>query len=391
MEHGHTPQNPDEQGGIQIKKLLAILQTQSPVIVMFIVAGMAMLGWFLYITANLWILFCISVFLAYLMAGPVNLLSGKMNRGLAILILFAVVAGVVAASLVLFIPQIIEEFKVFGRDFPQEIAQLREHMTRFDAWLGSQNVPPVIKDLPENLLVSAGDMFGGMAKQTLNRLAGGLTRVFLPLIILPLTTFYLLKDAHRLHDTFIRYFPEDNHERVTHLLSQIDLAFGGFIRGRLKLCLVVGAGMIVGLNLTGMKFATVLGIICGICEFIPYIGPVVGAVPVLIIGLVTKKMAIALIIVLIVQLLENIIFVPMIMSGEMGLHPLVVLFALIAGGQVGGLGGMLISVPLMATIKILLEYYVASTDGQSAASLDAARDAQPGPSPADPDSQPPQE
>jgi predicted PurR-regulated permease PerM len=361
MEHETAPENPESQGGIPFRKLGEILKTRSPVIVMFIVAGMGLLGWFLYLTADLWILFCVSVFLAYLMAGPVDLLSRKMNRAVAILVLFAVVACVVSVSLVLFIPQVVEEFRAFSEDFPQDIAQLSQHMSRLDAWLGSQNLPPALKKLPENLLTNAGEIFGQTAGQTLNKLAGGLTKIFLPLIILPLTTFYLLKDSRRMHETFVRYFPEQSRESITGLLSQIDRAFGGFIRGRLKLCLVVGTGMVIGLNLAGMKFATVLGIICGICEFIPYIGPVAGAVPVLIVGMVTDKMLIGLGMVLLVQIIENIIFIPMIMSSEMGLHPLVVLFALIAGGQVGGLAGMLISVPLVATVKILLEYYVSNS------------------------------
>ena len=333
-------------------------------VVLFIVGVIAAIGWFIYKTSDIWAYFCISVFVAYLMSGPVNLLSNRINRSLAILIMFGAITCCIVVIILLFVPELQKEIGEFIKTVPAQIEEMQGSFTRLNKLIDEANLPDQVKvaltQVPDKLLGEVGSASGQFAKLFPNILKL-LQNMFMPLIIVPITTFFLLKDTHLFHDTFIRCFPEESRGTITGLLAKVDTAFGGFIRSRLKLCLVVGVGMMIGLRIVGMKFSLLLGLICGICEFVPYIGPLVGAVPVVLVGVLTKKTIIALVIVLIVQFLENVIFVPTIMGGEMGLHPLLVLFALMAGGRVWGLGGMLLSVPLVATAKIFLEYYMANS------------------------------
>lgn len=335
------------------------MEQKSPVALFLIALGFAAAGWFAYHTKEIWGYVLVAMAIAYLLSGTVDLISEKgVNREIASIVVFFSLVGVVVVAFLLLIPPVKYQISNLDNDLPQVVATAQKHFDNITGWLEKSDMPDGVKNLPSRFWVNfesyGGNLLKKVADSVLN-LRSGLNAF----IIIPMGTFYFLKDAPKFRVVFLNMFSTHRQKNVEDLLREIDIAFGGFIRSRLKLCFVVGVGMIIGLLLFRVKYAIVLGLFAGFCEFVPYVGPLVGAVPTIIVGAIYGKTAAALSIVIAVQLLENAIFVPKVMGNEMGLHPMVVLLALLAGGQIAGAGGMVISVPLVAAVKIIGKYYLA--------------------------------
>jgi len=335
-----------------------ILRERSPVAILIGIALVAAIGWFIYQTMEIWGYFLISVAIAYLLSGSVNKLSDRgVPRTMAVFISFVGLLAGLSLILLILIPMLRDQINRFADDFPRFVTQTQHHFDHFNSMLHDSNLPEEIKNMPDRFWGGFEEFGVRVLQRSVNGVIGIFSRLY-AFIIIPLATYYLLKDVHKFNDVFLNLFSPENRGNVQDLLSELDTAFGGFIRSRLKLCLIVGTGMIAGLYIFKIPYPVVLGLIAGICEFVPYVGPIVGAVPTLLVGFISHKFLVAIIIVAIVQLLENAVFVPKVMGSEMGLHPLVVLLALLAGGQLAGAGGMIISVPLVAAGKILIQYFL---------------------------------
>lgn len=354
-----------------------VIKTRSPVMILLLVAVLVTLGWFFYRTKEIWAYFLISVMIAYLLGGPVNTLSARgLNRTLSVSIVFVIVIGSLTLFLVLIIPYLNGKINSFAQEFPEYVRQAETHIEKINIWLEKSELPEDVKNVPERFMAGLEEYSVSLLQKSVNSILGIFSQLY-AFIIIPLATFYLLKDVDRFQLVFLNLFPADKQESIDTLLREIGRSFGNFIRSRLKLCLVVGLGMMLGLFVLGVPYPVILGLIAGICEFIPYIGPVVGAIPACIVGLITGKIVQVLIIVLIVQALENMVFIPKIMGEEMGLHPLIVIMALLAGGQFAGVGGMVLSVPLVAAVKITGEYILQQTRKGTVAGLEAEDDEDP--------------
>ncbi len=333
-----------------------VIKTRSPVTILLLVAGVVMSGWFFYRTKEIWGYFLISVMIAYLLSGPVNSLSSRgLSRTISVSIIFIIVIGSLTLFLVLIIPYLNGKINSFAHEFPEYVTQAQTHIDKLSGWLETSELPDNVKNVPDRFMAGLQEYSISILQRGINSIIGIFSQLYAFLII-PLATFYLLKDVNRFHQTFITLFPENKRKSIDALLGDIGRSFGNFIRSRLKLCIVVGIGMTIGLAVLKVPYPVILGLIAGICEFVPYIGPVVGAIPACIVGLITGKILQVLVMVLIVQALENLVFIPKIMGSEMGLHPLIVIMALLAGGQFAGIGGMVLSVPLVAAVKITGEY-----------------------------------
>ncbi|HEX3032252.1 MAG TPA: AI-2E family transporter, partial [Bacillota bacterium] len=138
----------------------------------------------------------------------------------------------------------------------------------------------------------------------------------------------------------------------------MDQVLRGFIRGHLLVCGLVGGLSALGLYLIGVPFALLLGIIAGILDIIPFFGPILGAVPALALALLQSWQATiyTLLLFVIIQQVEGNIITPKILGEAVGLHPLIIIFALLAGGHLWGVTGMIIALPLAAVIRVAARY-----------------------------------
>ncbi|HYD10144.1 MAG TPA: AI-2E family transporter [Acidimicrobiales bacterium] len=185
------------------------------------------------------------------------------------------------------------------------------------------------------------------------------SRVFhvaLIVFLAPVLAFYLLVDLPRLRVVAESLLPPGNRDELLHVGRRLNRAIGGFFRGQLLVALIVGVIVSVCLAVVGLPFWLIVGMIAGLFNVIPLIGPWVGAVPGIIIALTTRDVATAVWVAAIMagaQQLDNHFISPVVMQRAVKLHPAAVLLALLAGGTLGGFFGLLLAVPTTAVLKIL--------------------------------------
>ena len=192
--------------------------------------------------------------------------------------------------------------------------------------------------------------------------------VFLPKIIgslvewgllIPLFLFFILRDERKVRFLFIKIVPNSIVERAYYLYHQFNTKFGDYIFAKAIEAAIVGIIITTGLLIIGYPFAFLLGILAGITNILPYIGPFLGFIPALIIGLVDQNPNTTLGAMIVLYLVANIIDLalvfPLLVSKIVNLHPIVVVISVILGSQFGGVVGMIISIPMAAFVKLLFQ------------------------------------
>jgi len=178
-------------------------------------------------------------------------------------------------------------------------------------------------------------------------------------------SFYLLKDYDFFKKMYIKiatvFLNSDKIKVINNVAREIDIVISKFIRGQLLDALIVGLLSSIGLIFIGMDFAFLIGFTAGIANLIPYIGPVVGCIPAIIVGILSPNPIItvwAILVFIVVQQLDGAIISPKVVGDSTGLHPVFVIMAVAIGGSLGGILGMLISVPILGIIKLFVSKYI---------------------------------
>jgi predicted PurR-regulated permease PerM len=176
--------------------------------------------------------------------------------------------------------------------------------------------------------------------------------------------FYLLKDIEYFKNLYHEYtellFNRSHNEKLSGFLTEINGVVANFIRGQLLVALIVGVTSSIALYLVGLDYAVLVGMTAGLCDIIPYFGPIVGSIIAVIVALVTGsplKALLAVVALLVVQQLEGYIISPKIIGKSVGLHPVFIILAIVIGGHFFGLVGMLLAVPTAGIIKLILLRY----------------------------------
>jgi predicted PurR-regulated permease PerM len=188
----------------------------------------------------------------------------------------------------------------------------------------------------------------------------GTAELVAALIVIPLISFYLLLDTARLRDTLIGLFPVRWRGDVQQVLSAVNRSLGTYIYSRVILALFAGLMMLVLLMMLQVKFSLVLALLAFVSEFIPVVGAWIALVPTCLIALATNPGIILWIIVgfAIIQLIQNYVVAPRLMSETMDIHPLTVVLAMLVGGVLGGFAGLLLAIPAAAAIKVIFNLFV---------------------------------
>lgn len=204
-------------------------------------------------------------------------------------------------------------------------------------------------------------------------------------ILGPIIAFYLLVDLPRIKKTSRSLIPPNRHDEIELVVGRLNRALGGFMRGQLLVALIVGVMVSIGLAVIGLKFWLIVGMIAGISNIVPLIGPWVGGVPALVIALSVgdARQAFWVVVVMVgAQQIDNHLISPMIMQRTVKVHPASVILALIAGGSIGGIFGLFLAVPTLAVLKILIGHlwrtYVLNEPIQEILDRTEADDALPG-------------
>ncbi|OAT81467.1 AI-2E family transporter [Desulfotomaculum copahuensis] len=302
--------------------------------------------------------FIMAAVLAYLLHPVVVALQRRGTPPVPAILLVYLALLIVAGSLALYgLPRMVGQLNHLLDSIPVYAGQVEGLITSIQDHYTRSGLPPGMKRILDARL-----RWGEEALlQMVNRLVAGLIGLassLFDIFLAPVLAFYLLKDGSRFKEKLLDIIPAPWRDDMLELSGEINQVLHNFVRGYLLVCLIVGTLSGMTMALLGLEFALMLGIFAGLTELIPYFGPVIGAVPALALALLRSKwLAFKVVLaVFVIHQLEGNLISPRILGNRVGLHPLAVILALLAGGELYGLAGMLLAVPVAAVFRILIAF-----------------------------------
>lgn len=299
--------------------------------------------------------FVIAMIISYVLNPIVNLLNKRrVPRTIAVLLIYAVFLVSATVILMNLIPI-----------FMEQLEELNEHMPQFT--VKAQNLVDTVKDnqfLPDSVekgIHTALRKFeAGISKlisNYINGIGNTINMLFIAFII-PFLAFYILKDFQLIEKAALTFIPQKYRQQTVKLLVDIDTALGSYIRGQFIVCIIVGVLAYIGYWIIGMPYLLLLASVVAVFNIIPYLGPYFGAAPALIMAAsVSWKMVLYVAIVnTLVQILEGNIISPQVVGKTLHMHPLFIIFALLVGGELAGIIGLILAVPFFAVLKVIYQH-----------------------------------
>jgi predicted PurR-regulated permease PerM len=311
------------------------------------------------------IYFSLALFLAYFF-GPLYrfLIKKRISKTLAILIIFAIIIAFAVLVIFFLIPNTINELNQLSREIPGLISGFQELLLSIEFivdWLeDTTNLQTILQNIFEE--IQRGLLT--FSRNAIFELSSFVTKFGFGVIIIPIILYYLLIDLELFKDNLLIFVSPENKDNFREIVIEIDRILSNFIRGRLIVCFIVGALITVGLYALQIKFYLIIGLISGILNFIPYLGPIVGWVIALffVIGRPWSIFIFITILFVGVNQIEAIWLNPKILGKELGLHPLTIIFAMLTFGGLLGFLGVLYAIPLAATLKVIMYRYLVQED-----------------------------
>lgn len=285
---------------------------------------------------------------------PVWPFKSLLPRGLAVILTF-ICAGLLLAVVAAFVfLPFIREFDKFILNLPELVLRVKNITMAIQERANMVEVPGNIQSIAEQALSSAASFSVDLARRIINAGFGFASRA-VELIVVPVLTYYFLKDWQKLRDDIVAVFPVHSQVKVRKIIHEMAIVVSNYIRGQVLVSIVIGLMVFTGMYLLDVDYPLVLGLLATITETIPIIGPIIGSVPAILLAyLVEPTLAVKVAgFYLIVHQVENHIVVPNIMGHNIDLHPVVIIISLLVGGQLLGVVGMLLAVPVAALLKVL--------------------------------------
>ncbi|MFV9510949.1 AI-2E family transporter [Tepidibacillus sp. LV47] len=312
-------------------------------------------GQIFFFIKNLFLPFFIALIISYLLHPIVTLLHDRgVPRSLAVLLIYIVFFGSVTIISLKAFPLLVTQIKELGENLPQIVNHLK-------SWLdGLRNGYPI----PDSIQKGINHSIQGWETKLTNIFShmmdflGNTISILFTIFLVPFVSFYILKDYKLIEKTVITFVPRKKRKGMIRLLKEIDEALGNYIRGQLIVITIVGVFAYIGYLIIDLPYPLLLAFIVSVTDIIPYIGPFIGMAPALIVAMsISWKMAISVLIVnTTIQALEGNIIAPQVVGRKLNIHPLLIIFALLIGGEVGGIFGMILAVPIFAIIKVILQH-----------------------------------
>lgn len=329
-----------------------------------LLVGTVAVGWLVYLLAPILTPFVVGALLAYFGDPIADLLErANLNRTSAVVIVFAGMSLVIVLVLLLLVPMLESQIGRFVSNLPVYTAWIKDTVI---PWLKEElGLEGKMVDVDEMIAVlrSHWQKAGGVAATVITSISRSGLAVFawiMNAVLIPVVAFYLLRDwdimVAKIHDLLPRRIAPT----VTLLAREVDEVLGAFLRGQFSVMLALGFIYSIGLWFVGLDLALLIGLVAGLISFVPYLGSIVGMGAACIAAIVQFHELWYLVPVLAVfgvgQILEGMILTPLLVGDRIGLHPVAVIFAVLAGGQLFGFIGILLALPVASMIMVLLRH-----------------------------------
>lgn len=275
----------------------------------------------------------------------------KLPRVLGIVVIYFFVIGFVGVSIYLIIPPIISQINELSNNFPQYFERMISSFSSFKEYASSHGIAENIKQslnaFSSNLQTAASGVFS-----TVSGIFGNIVSFLLILVI----TFYMAAEESAMKKIIRSIVPEQHQPYVMQLTNRMQQKIGLWLRGQLILSLILFSLTLVGLTILGVDYALVLAIISGLSEFVPYLGPIIAAIPAVFLAFTQSPMLAIFVLILyaVIQWVESNIIVPKIMQKVVGLNPIVSIVVLLVGFKLAGIIGAILSIPVATAVSVFI-------------------------------------
>lgn len=317
----------------------------------------------IYLLAPVLTPFLVAAILAYMGDPLLDRAEKHMPRALAVGLVFLLIVGVIAIILLLLIPALQQQLSLLFSKLPTYLERIQ---TVFLPWLSATLGVETIdlnldnfKQLFSEHIGKAGGVAAGILA-TVSKSSLALIAWLANIVLIPVLTFYLLRDWDLLVERVHELIPRHVEKTAGKLASESDGVLSAFLRGQLLVMVCLGTIYSIGLWLVGLDFSLLIGMLAGMVSFVPYLGFVVGIVVAGAAAMLQFQDAFMLLPVAAVfgvgQIVESFLLTPLLVGDRIGLHPVAVIFAVMAGGQLFGFFGILLALPVAAVVMVLLRH-----------------------------------
>lgn len=331
--------------------------------IVFWLAALAVFIVLLWLLADILLPFIAGLFIAYLLTPLTDRLErAGVNRLVAALTIITLVVLVIILVILMFVPLVGSQLSSFINNIPEYVNKLRAVVSDPSRpWVQKLVGAGMNADVGISELVTQGAGWLTAGLKSLWSGGSALISLFSLVVITPVVAFYLIYDWHKMIRTVDGWIPVQQRDTVRGLAREVDGAIAGFVRGQSLVCLILGSFYAVALTLAGLNFGLLIGLISGLITFIPYVGSMTGLI--LSLGVAVAQfwpdyiwIALILGIFMFGQFIEGNVLSPKLVGDSVGLHPVWLILALLAFGYLFGFVGLLVAVPLAATIGVLARF-----------------------------------
>lgn len=305
---------------------------------------------FLYLVRDILMVVFVAIIIAAAINGPVSWLQRhKLPRLLGVIFIYLLLLLFLALIVTLIFPPLAEQIRQLAVYFPEFMEKVGLSVQE---WWGKYkiegNLQTFLDRISNKLGQAASSVFG-----TIIGLFGGLLSALVILVI----SFYLAVQEKGAKRFLISLTPGEHQGYLSNLIERIESKIGGWLRGQLLLMLIVGCLTYIGLYFLGVKYALTLALVAAVLEIVPYVGPILAAIPAVVLAFFQSPFLSLLVIFLyiVIQQLENYIIYPQVMKKAVGLNPIIIIVAMLVGAKLAGVLGIILAVPVTAAIAEFLK------------------------------------
>lgn len=307
----------------------------------------------------------ISGFLYYLLNPVVKLLQKvkiknfKIPRPLAVAIVMILVLAILAVVIITVVPQLINQVSRLLGNLPSFTNDLQHEVNDLlhNKWLANSGLKLDAKTVETSAGKYAQTFLLGTANG-LGAVIGKVTSFTITAVTVPVMLFYMLNDGHKFMPTVMKLFPVDKQDNIEELMGQMSKTISQYIDGQVLECLFVGVFTSIGYLIIGQPYALLLGVVAGITNIIPYVGPYIGIFPSLLVAFTVGSWQLVwvIVVVVVVQQIDGNLIYPNIIGKTLKIHPLTIIVILLAAGNIAGIGGMILAIPVYAVVRTVVSY-----------------------------------
>jgi predicted PurR-regulated permease PerM len=348
----------------------AWVQTRIVLRIVVILLAVAAFLWILYKLTTVLLLLVLSIFFAYLIAPLVDLVQQPLRirqkdyripRGLAIGIVYVIVFVGGGIALYLLLPQLAAQFPEFKQQAIAYYKTITGYGDRISQYSKQHRMPEGVTTALNNTVLGLIARGGEMATAAFEHVLGWI--IFLPWIVLvPILSFFLLKDADSFRRSALAMLPRGRLRwRGDEYFQDINSTLAAYIRAQLTACLLVGILCSIGFALIGLPSPLVLGLLAGMLEFVPLVGPLVVAILVAVLAMLHSGLGMAVVVLLflgVLRIVQDYVIYPRIIGQGIHLHPLAVILAILAGAEIAGVAGIFLAIPVIAILTVSYRHWL---------------------------------